>query len=358
MAKKTRNANMEFLRMLSMCMVVMLHALGKSELLVNLASEGSANGVIAGILEALSISAVNIFILISGYFLIDSGFKLGRLAELIFQMLFYSIGAFVVCLMFGIRPEGGINTYFLLNTAFPVHMDVFWFLSSYVIVYVLLPVISGGVKAITKKQFATLIAVMLFFESILKTCLPIRFEGDTKGYDAIWFLTVFLIGAYIKLYGFKYLRSSLSGLVLYILATALIAIENFAIDFCRVHFGRFEEIKGVAYEYNHIFVLLAAIGLFACFLNKKEAGAKASAVICALSPMALGVYLFHENLSLRYNWQKWLGIYDSINTPTYLFAVKIIGAVLTIYVCGTVVDFIRIKLFALIKGMAGKKNET
>lgn len=358
MAYKKRNANMELLRMISMCMVVMLHALGKSGLLVNLASEFSVNGVIAAVFEALSISAVNIFILISGYFLIDSEFKIGRLVELILQMLFYSIGAFAVCLMLDIRPEGGINIYFLTNILFPVHMEVFWFLSSYVIVYALLPVISKGVKAITKKQFTMLLAVMLFFESIFKTFLPVRFEGDKRGYDAIWFLTVFLIGAYFKLYGFKHIKSAFGGLILYLVATVFIVAENFTIDFCTVHFGRFEEINDVAYEYNHIFVLLSAIGLFACFLNRKEAGIKASKVICALSPMALGVYLFHENLSLRYNWQKWLGIYDSINTPTLVFVGKIICAVLVIYICGTVTDFVRLKLFALIKGMAGKKNET
>ena len=75
---KKRNANMELLRLLSMFMVVMLHAIGKSNLLNNPDVGINGNCIIAWILEAMSLCAVNVFILISGYFLIDSKFKLGR----------------------------------------------------------------------------------------------------------------------------------------------------------------------------------------------------------------------------------------------------------------------------------------
>ncbi len=88
---KKRNANMELLRMISMLMVVMLHGLGKSGLLVNLSISGGANATIAWLLESLSLGAVNIFILISGYYLIDSKFKIGRLIELVAELLFYSV---------------------------------------------------------------------------------------------------------------------------------------------------------------------------------------------------------------------------------------------------------------------------
>ena len=79
-----RNANMELLRILSMLMVTMLHALGKSGLLIPLEGSVPGNAWIAWIFEVLSIGAVNIFMLISGYYLIKSEFRWKRLAELIF----------------------------------------------------------------------------------------------------------------------------------------------------------------------------------------------------------------------------------------------------------------------------------
>ena len=66
-----RNPNMDILRMISMMMVTMLHALTKSDLLPFMGNEVSVNGWIAWVLEVLSVPAVDIFMLISGYFLIS-----------------------------------------------------------------------------------------------------------------------------------------------------------------------------------------------------------------------------------------------------------------------------------------------
>ena len=344
-ATKKRNANIELLRMISMFMVVLLHALGKGNLLVNLSDNHGVNAVIAWGIESLSLSAVNIFILISGYFLINSTFKIGRVIELVCETIFYSLGAFLICLLFGIETGEKINTYFLLHTVFPVHMDLFWFLTAYIVIYILQPVISAGAKNITEKQFKTTLIVLVIFECLFKSFLPFRFEEDQFGYNVLWFLIMFLIGAYFRLYGFKYLNSAKKGFCLYALASLLIFAENAAIDFVINKTGHLTEIEGVSTEYNHIFVLLAAIGIFAAFVNMKEREGAFARIVCFLSPMSLGVYLLHENLSLRYNWQKWLGIYDSLGMPVYMFLPRLFLAALIIYIAGTVVDFVRIKLF-------------
>ena len=96
-----RNANMDLLRIISMIMVTMLHALTKSDLLPFMGSEVTVNGWIAWIFEALSVAAVNIFMLISGYFLISSKFKVGRLVEIVLQTAFYTVGSFGFFLIFG-----------------------------------------------------------------------------------------------------------------------------------------------------------------------------------------------------------------------------------------------------------------
>ncbi|MDE5952479.1 MAG: acyltransferase family protein, partial [Acetatifactor sp.] len=79
---KKRIASIELLRILAMMMVVMLHYLSKGELLTSLTEEFDASSYIAWLLEAFSIVAVNVYMLISGYFLVDSGFKLKRLVQL------------------------------------------------------------------------------------------------------------------------------------------------------------------------------------------------------------------------------------------------------------------------------------
>ena len=346
---KNRNANMELLRLLLMIMIIMLHALGKSKILVDVGSHPSLNGAIAWGLEALSLCAVNVFILLSGYYLINSKFRLGRLIELIAEMIFYSLGVFLVCYLFGIDIHEEINTYFLLYTVFPVHMDLYWFLTVYVFVYIMQPMISAGVKALSQKQFRTIIVLLLIFECGFKSFLPFKFEEDKAGYNLIWFLTLFLLGAYLQMYGESVLKKSYRCLILYVVSSAMILVEKAALYLVNSKTGHLEEIRGVPTSYNHIFAFLAGVGLFMAFVYSKPINDRVGRVICALSPMALGIYLVHENLSLRYNWQKWTGIYDSLGDPTHIFVGRLFLAAIIVFVCGLVIDFVRIQLFRLFK---------
>ena len=351
---KKRNANMELLRLLLMFMIIMLHALGKSNVLENVGSNISLNGVIAWGLEALSICAVNVFILISGYYLIGSKFRLSRLVELIAEMIFYSMGSFLVCYMLGVNFREQIDTFFLLHTVFPVHMDLYWFLTIYVFVYIMQPIISAGINAISQKQFKAIINLLLIFECGFKSCLPFKFVEDMGGYNLVWFLTVFLVGAYIKMYGARMFYKPIKGLIVYFVSSGMVLVEKFAIGRVFAKTGHLEEIRNVSMDYNHIFVFLAAVGLFTAFVYSKPIVDKAGRIICALSPMALGIYLLHENLTLRYNWQKWTGIYESLDRPTPVFVGRILLAVAIVFVAGLAVDFVRIKIFDLFKSIFQK----
>ncbi len=346
---KKRNANIELLRIISMIMIIFLHALSKGENLKSLTEGNAVNAAIAWTFEALSISSVNIFILISGYFLIDSKFKIRRLISLVAQCIFYSLGTLLVCLIFNIDVGEEINLYFILHAIFPVHMKLYWFMTSYIVIYMLQPLISFGVKALTQKQFGTMIIALLIYECFFKSFLPFSFMEDEAGYSMLWFLIVFLIGAYFKLYGFKHLTNPYRGALLYFAASFLILFECGAIGFVNEKFSRLYEISRVSMDYNHMFPLFASVGIFACFLNKKPMGEKASKIICFLSPMALGVYLCHENLCMRYNWVKWLGIYDILGLSTMEFLGRLMLAVLIVYAAGTIIDFVRIKIFKFIE---------
>lgn len=354
---KKRNGNIELLRMLSMCMVVMLHALGKGNLLVNPFEGGGVNSWIAWIIECLSIAAVNIFALISGYFLIKSEFKLKRLLELVCEIVFYSLVSFLVCTCFGINTGNELNVYNTLFAVFPVHMNLYWFMTSYIVVYMLQPLFKAGAEHLTKKQYKTMLILLVVFESVFKTVLPVRLEADGFGYNIFWFIIVFLIGGYFRYYGFEILTDSKKGCLLYFAAFVLVLAETVIIQAVISKTGHLTEISGVSLEYNHLFVLLEAIGIFAALLNKSEMSKKLSAVVCALSPMALGVYLFHENLSFRYNWQEWLGIKDTLSLPTGLFVVRLILAVLAVYVAGTVVDYVRILIFRAAGKVFAKRKQ-
>lgn len=337
---------MDLLRMLSMMMVTMLHALGKSNLLVPMSQAASINEWVAWILECLSVGAVDIFMLISGYFLIQSQFKLGRLIELILQAFFYSFGAFFVFWAMGkVTPEQ-MDVYQILQYSLPVHMDVYWFVTAYIGLYLLLPVISAGVKNISQKQLGSAILFLLAYECLIKSVLPVRLAEDARGYSLFWYVILFMMGAYVKLYGFPVIKKAWMGWIVFLAGTAGIFAESFILYLIHARTGRLAEMVRISQDYNHILVLLASLGIFAAFLQGRQVSQGAGSVICALSPMALGVYLFQENLLLRYEWQKWFGLAeDALKEPQGMFLCRLIGAVLCMYALGTAVDFLRRLLF-------------
>lgn len=348
---------MDLLRMLSMIMVTMLHALGKGDLLLPMSADLPLNGWLAWILECFSISAVNIFMLISGYFLIGAEFKLIRFAELLFQVCFYSVTSFLVFAGAGLLQEEQKGIYHILQTFLPIHMDVYWFITAYVVIYLFFPVLAKGVKNVTRTTLRNTILGLLAYECLMKSILPFQLETDTKGYSFLWYLIMFMIGAYIRLYGIGFIKKAWQGWCFFFLGAVLSLSETFCLHLIYARTGRLGELLHVGMHYNHFFVLLAAVGIFEAFLHRKTMGEGVGRIICTLSPMTLGVYLFQECIVLRDVWQKWFRLPGSLENPTIFFLLKLFGAVLAMYLIGTVVDCVQILLFRLSISLFQKRAE-
>lgn len=356
MKNKQRNASFELLRMISMCMVIVLHALDKSKILAS--TEGGVNHIISWILESLCIQAVNVYVLISGYFLVKSRFKTTRLVELICQVLFYSVIGLFVGLSFNLFEPGYINNYTLFEFFFPIHANKYWFITKYIIMYLFSPVLALAVNKMSQKKLSLIIIFLVIYESVVKSISPIIFVPDNLGYDALWFMILFLIAGYIRLYGLKAVDTKGKAIGLYVIGAALIFAENEVVSVLNQRTGHFAELKKVAFNYNHIFALLSSIGLFMIVVNGKKIEGKIADIICAVSPMTLGVYLFHENPAIRFKWQEIFGLYDAYTKLSLRFILCLLGAVICMFIVGMCFDFVRKCIFDLIKKLTGRMKIT
>lgn len=354
MAKKVRNANIEWLRIISMLMIVMLHTLGKGNLLRSMSGVGGINVYIAWLLESCSIVAVNIFFLISGYVLIDSEFKTKRIFSIIMQTVFYGIIIYLMYLRTGMDMEGAKNSFLL--AALPIHMKTYWFLTVYTVMYMMLPFIAVGIRALTQKQHMALIIIFVVFNCVFKSVLPVKLDidGAAGGYNIEWFVTLFLIAAYIKRYGFKKLNKASYGLILYFVSVLLIFGEQLFLDAMLNKTGRFTYIQEISYSYNHIFVLFASLGLFAWGLNKKQPGKIMAGIGNTIAPMTLGVYIIHEHSLIRYEWPNWFKVSSFMDKNVVLFVLSVVGVVLAVYMIGTLIDAVRLMIFKIVDYLLGK----
>lgn len=350
---KKRIASIELLRILAMMMVVMLHYLYKGGLLTSLTEEFSSTDYTAWLLEAFSIVAVNVYMLISGYFLVESNFKLGRLAELICQVLFYSLLIPPVLMALGLLEPGQLTIYQLLQYLLPGQMVHYWFITAYLIMYLFVPVMAAGVKQLSRRQLEVTIGLLLLFFSISKSVLPVHLEVDNRGYDGLWFLCVFLVAAYMRLYGFPFLQKGKRALLCYVGSCLLIYGLTMGLHIIYLRTGRLGYFIQAAYDYNHILNLFAAISLFYAFSNWKLSGeGVVGKTILRVAPYTLGVYLLHEHVELRTRWPLWLGATPQCSPPILVF--RAIISVLAVFIVGILVDMVRGALFKLAKGVYRK----
>jgi len=305
--KAQRMANLELLRCIAMMMVIVLHYLGKSELLVDLTEESLGSvGTAAWFLESFCIVAVNAYMLISGYFLCMSTYKVSRLIKLYLQVWFYSVGVGVLAIATGIFPRQEVTIHDLLTFVFPVSMEHYWFITAYVFLYILLPFMGGALRRMTKGQMQIALGTLLAVFCVLKSVLLVRLEKDLQGYDCLWYLCVFVTAAYLRRFGLPFLQKMKNSLLLYV--GGCVAVFGLTMGLRQVYLrtGSLDRILGIGMEYNHVLPFLAAVGLFGLFALLKV-GERAGTFINKIAPYTLGVYLLHEHIGLRYAWQNWLG---------------------------------------------------
>lgn len=344
-----RMANLELLRCAAMLMVVVLHYLDKGNLLPELTESplGGA-GALAWLLESFCIVAVNVYMFISGYFLCTSSFKLSRLLQLWLQIWVYSVVFGLLGAFTGVLREAAFGTHYLLTLLFPVTMGHYWFMTAYVFLYLMLPMVGTAVKKMTKQQMGLALALLLVFFSIGKSVLPVSFEKDAQGYDCLWYLCVFLTAAYVRRFGVPFLEKKGRGFQLYAGSCLLIFAGTFLLRFLYLRTGRLETRLGMCLEYNHILPYLAAIGLFAAFRRLRIQG-RFAAMVNRVAPYTLGVYLLHENIGLRYSWQRWLGAEAAAGGNSLSAAGSLllwtVAAVAAVFVCGILVDMARKWIF-------------
>ena len=158
---------------------------------------------------------------------------------------------------------------------------------------------------------------MLFF-SVFKTCSPLQFSTDRYGYDYGWFLCVYLIGAWIRRYGFSFLKNARRGLALYLACAGLTAAGEILLLFLSKKIGALTYYASVPFHYNFLPCIAGAVGLFAFFAHVRLPEGFLTKTVRFWSPAVFGVYLIHEHVDVSANWCEWTAQLTGISGPALL----------------------------------------
>ena len=350
MEAKKRMANFELLRLIAMFMVVTMHYLSKTEVLLALDVPAYSIQYVGTLLESFCIAAVNVYVLISGYFLIESRFKMSRVISLLCQIWFYSLLIPVILGLLGMETVmGKQGLYGLLTYLFPIETEHYWFATAYVILYLLTPLLNRAVKALSRQQLQMVIGLLLILFCGIKSISPVVFAFDNYGYDACWFICVYLIAAYCRLYGIPFLEQKKNALGVYLGCSVVIFGMTAGLRVLYQKTGLLAYYFTVPFHYNFILCLLGALGLFFAFSRLQMKSGKVEQIICFCGPLSFGVYLLHEHIDIRYVWYEWIRLIpgmSGVSDKLPVFLLQWFLSVLLVFVAGLLVDLLRTKLFA------------
>ena len=337
--EKKRNVNIEIFRIVSMLMIVMLHNLKYGGALTE--SEAySFTYILSWILEAFCIFAVNGYVLVSGYFLVKTEFKIKKVITIWAQVLFFSI--LISLALWG----AGFVKFSVKDAAFtflPVLTSKYWFATTYIGLYFLFPFLNIAMNAMSKKQMKYLIFTLVAIFSVWKTVIPFAKTLDpTGGYSIIWFICLYFIAGYIRLH-YQANHSPYKYLLIYLCTTCLIILSKFVIVFVSPKIGLTADLSSYFYDYNSIAVLASSVSLFLFVSKMKERNNAYSNIILKVSGATFGVYLIHEHFLLRpILWNN----LSSKNFASAFYFIKTIGLVFAVYVVCTIIELVRQTAFS------------
>lgn len=335
--KKNRQMNYELLRIIAMLMIVCLHYLSKGGALGDPKVELSTNGYIAWLVEAFCLVAVNVYVLISGYFGVDSqSFTIRKPFKIWRQVWFYSVTIGLIMLVTGAVPW---NLYQGMTYVFPIVTEHYWFATAYLLLCLMMPFLNAGVEKLDRKSFQWILIVLFVLFSVAKTVLPMQLPWDHKGYDAFWFVFLYLTGAYLKKYE---IHGGIKWLFVYVSGVFAIYLSFLMLQVVYLKLGKLGDFVSYSYSYNYLFTYVAAVGLFLSFANVgKNWGEKTKKVISTLAGATFGVYLIHEHVELRGLWKTLFHCEEYAQRSTGMFLLHMIGTVGVVYAGCTMIELIR-----------------
>lgn len=335
---KRRESQFEILRIISMFLIVMYHfsiyTFGFETI------SFSYNKIVMDILSIGGKIGVNIFILISSYFMINKNFKARKFIKLFGQVWFYSIFTLIILKIF--VPSYSINIKEIVKSVFPILLNKYWFVTAYILLMIFSPYLNFIINNFSEKMLKKLLVTLLFFSVIINGTISMSFEE--MGCSIIWFSTLYLLIGYIKKYVDLTKKKKSKNLIIFIVSYALLALSCIIIDLVGYKMQNNNIILSQSRYFmrqNSILSFLASIELFLFFTKIKI---KNNNIINKIASCSFGVYLIHDNDILRnYLWKT---MFQSYNYYNYIwFILYALGVIIIVYSVCTLIELIRIETF-------------
>lgn len=333
--KKERNSSIELLRIISMIMIMSYHFISHGNFEYDTATI-TIPRLYTYLIQSGGNMGVDAFVIISGYFLIgnkDQLFNFKRILKFWGQIFFYSAGFFILFLILG-RAEFSFSA--MLEAFMPISFPAWWFAGTYFVLYLLHPFINKLLYALDKAAFQKMLMLFLIIWSVIPTFTTSSYQSNFL----LWFVVLYSIGAYIKLYGLveKFTAKHYYGI--WIGAMFVTYLSGIAFTVVGLKIPTFAHHALHFYTQQSVITVVGAVAMFMAFL-KTNLGYKKW--INIISSATFGVYLIHDNTYIRP--LLWNDIFKNSNYQNSLLLIVYLPfCVAIVYSLCTMIDLLRQRL--------------
>lgn len=218
-----------------------------------------------------------------------------------------------------------------LNGIFPLLYNVWWFATTYFVLYLFSGYINDLIKALKQEKLLKLITLLIVICSVPPTFM----FADMVKSDLMWFFLLYLIAAYIRLYQPKVAmlkHSMLLGVAVYIFSFLSCIVIDLLGEKWKVlakHAMYFSQMQTIT-------MLLCAVLIFCGFMNMKV---RSSELINGIGASTFGVYLIHDHEYVRrFLWEKVFRNAEYIENN--LLMVHAIISIMLVFIICTIIDWL------------------
>lgn len=214
--RQTRQSNFELLRIIAMLIIIAHHYVVLSGIteLYNFKSL-PLNMIFLQFFGCGGKMAINIFVLISSYFICQKKVIWEKVLKLVLEILFYNILITSIFLLSGYQKFELIPL--LRQMLDPVLSIGIEFVGSFIVFYLFVPFLNVLVSKLNKRQHFRLMYLSVIVFSVFYTLTALQ-----ACRYVLWFMTLYYIGSYIRMYPNKYTdrnKYAIMGTMFFLLLT-------------------------------------------------------------------------------------------------------------------------------------------
>ncbi len=328
-----RASNLELLRIITILAIIAHHYVVNSGLtgLYNF-KHITGNMIFLQIFGMFGKTGINIFTLITGYFMVESNISIKKFIKLFLQVKFWYILFYLIFLITGYEP---FSLKLMFKTIFStVYESGSLYVGTFLIFYLCIPFLNLLIKSMDKRQYEMLLVLAFTYFTVF----PAFFAHETFNFT-VWLCIMYFMGGYIKLFPCKYFNKRKYVSIMIIIVLFLDVLSILIVDFIGSKMG-FENYYYMVAGPNKFLAVMTAVSIFIWFKNTEM---RYSKIVNTLASATFGILLIHANSDTmrRFLWNslfKNTMFYDSSYLAVHAFA-----CVFSVYVLSFVLESLRSK---------------